>query len=577
MIRPKRYLMKLAEREVQLGDRTLIMGIINVTPDSFSDGGLSMDPDRAAARAIELEEAGADIIDIGAESTRPGSERISEAEELRRLIPVLKRLKGKLSVPISVDTSKSGVAIKALENGAEIINDASTLTFDMELAKVVAEANAGLVLNHMRGTPETWAKLGTMAYPMKSVMDDLEAGINRARRAGVERNRIILDPGLGFGKRGEQNYELIARLSEMVGLDLPILVGPSRKSFLGQQEVEDADRATAAAVVASVLEGAHIVRVHNVAAIRAVLQTADGILRSIEHEVVVKKPKKSAVAPRDVEFGDKRPPETLENQPLRPPRAIKPGGSEVKPFDERPQQRPDRPPRRFDGDGPPPRRFDRDDRPPRQYGSDDRPPRPPYGGDDRPPKRFSGGADRPPYRGGGDDRPSRPPFRGGDDRPSRPPFRGGDDRPSRPPFRGGDDRPSRPPFRNDGPPKRFGGGDDRPSRPPFRGGDDRPSRPPFRGGDDRPSRPPFRGGDDRPSRPPYSNDGPPRKFSGGDDRPPFKKTYGEKNAGDRPPFFKKSFGAGGDRPPYNPPFKKDGGGDFKKRSPIRSPRPKRDS
>ncbi len=552
MIRPKRYLMKLAEREVQLGDRTLIMGIINVTPDSFSDGGLNMDPDRAAARAIELEEAGADIIDIGAESTRPGSERISEAEELRRLIPVLKRLKGKLSVPISVDTSKSGVAIKALENGAEFINDASTLTFDMELAKVVAEANAGLILNHMRGTPETWAKLGTMAYPMKSVMDDLEAGINRARRAGVERNRIILDPGLGFGKRGEQNYELIARLGEMVGLDLPILVGPSRKSFLGQQEVEDADRATAAAVVASVLEGAHIVRVHNVAAIRAVLQTADGILRSIEHEVMVKKPKKSAVAPRDVEFGDKRPPEALENQPLRPPRAIKPGGSEVKPFDERPQQRPDRPPRRFDGDGPP-RRFDRDDRPPRQYGSDDRPPRPPYGGDDRPPKRFSGGADRPPYRGGGDDRPSRPPFRGGDDRPSRPPFRGGDDRPSRPPFRGGDDRPSRPPFRNDGPPKRFGGGDDRPSRPPFRGGDDRPSRPPFRGGDDRP---PFRGGDDR---------------------PPFKKTYGEKNAGDRPPFFKKSFGARGDRPPYKPPFKKDGGGDFKKRSPIRSPRPKRDS
>ena len=177
MIRPKRYLMKLAEREVQLGDRTLIMGIINVTPDSFSDGGLSMDPDRAAARAIELEEAGADIIDIGAESTRPGSERISEAEELRRLIPVLKRLKGKLSVPISVDTSKSGVAIKALENGAEIINDASTLTFDMELAKVVAEANAGLVLNHMRGTPETWAKLGTMAYPMKSVMDDLEPAL----------------------------------------------------------------------------------------------------------------------------------------------------------------------------------------------------------------------------------------------------------------------------------------------------------------------------------------------------------------------------------------------------------------
>ena len=550
MTRPKRYLMKLAGREVQLGDRTLIMGIINVTPDSFSDGGLNMDPDRACARALELEAAGADIIDIGAESTRPGSERISEAEELRRLIPVLKRLKGKLSVPISIDTSKSAIAAKALENGAEIINDASTLTFDMELAKVVSDANAGLILNHMRGTPETWAKLGTMAYPMKAVMEDLEAGINRARRAGVDRMRIILDPGLGFGKRGEQNYELIARLGEMTTFDLPVLVGPSRKSFLGQQETEEADRATGAAVVAAVLHGAHIVRVHNVAAIRAVLQTADGILRSVSDEPV-KKQRPAAVAPRDVEFGDKRAADSHENKPLRPPLPAAPPSPDAKPFEERPARTDggDRPPRRSDdGDRPPPRRYDDADRPtPRREYAAGLPSRPPYrppSHNDGPPKRFGGADDRPPRRNDS-----------GGDRPSY------------------GDRPSRPPFRNDGPPKRFGSG-----------GGDRPSY-----------------GDRPPTRPPYRDDGPPKRFSGGGDRPPFKKTYGEKNAGDRPPFkksfgdrppynqasgdggdrppFKKTYGGGGasGKPPYKPAYKKDGGGYKSKGSPIRSPRPKRDS
>ncbi|MBI2689729.1 MAG: dihydropteroate synthase [Acidobacteria bacterium] len=465
MIRPKRYLMKLAERELQLGDRTLIMGIVNVTPDSFSDGGDNMDADRACARALELEEAGADIIDIGAESTRPGSERISEAEELRRLIPVLKKLKGKLSVPISVDTMKAAVAAKALENGAEIINDASTLTFDAELAKVVADAKAGLVLNHMRGTPETWAKLGTLAHPMKAVVEDLEAGVNRARRAGVDRGRIILDPGLGFGKRGEQNYELIGRLGELVTLDLPVLVGPSRKSFLGQRETIDADRATAAAVTASVLHGAHIVRVHDVAAIRAVLQTADGILRSVAEEPV-KKPKKSG---REIEAEVK----ARESKPLRPP-VPAPG---VKPFEERP--------RRAEGPDRPPRRFDRDDRPPRRYDDADRPP----------PKRFS---------------------------------------------------------RDDAPPQRFG----RDDRPPKREFSDRPPRPPFR---DRPD-----------DRPPFAkkNFGDKKPFG---DRPPYRKSAGE-SGGDRPPY-KKPFGTGGGKPP----FKKDSGGFKPKRSPIRSPRPKRDS
>src|SRR5258706_13951935 len=162
----KPFVWKLKARDLKLGERTFIMGVLNVTPDSFSDGGKFPDPDRAFARAVDLEEQGADIIDVGAESTRPGAQRISEAEELRRLIPVLKRLHGKLTVPISVDTYKSTVAEKALEYGAEIINDPSGLTFDPQLARVVANHDGGLIINHMRGTPESWEKLP----PLKDVL-----------------------------------------------------------------------------------------------------------------------------------------------------------------------------------------------------------------------------------------------------------------------------------------------------------------------------------------------------------------------------------------------------------------------
>ncbi len=200
----KRYEWKLKNRSIQLGDRTLIAGILNVTPDSFSDGGKYYDPDRAFARALELEEEGADIIDIGAESTRPGSSRISEAEELRRLVPVLKRLREKLATPISVDTYKSGVAAKALELGAEIINDPSALTFDPQLARAVAQHDAGLILNHMRGTPESWAKLPPLPDVMGAILHDLEASVHRARGAGVERARIVVTrAGLRETERAE--------------------------------------------------------------------------------------------------------------------------------------------------------------------------------------------------------------------------------------------------------------------------------------------------------------------------------------------------------------------------------------
>src|ERR1700735_1767173 len=176
----RHFVWKLAGRELLLGERTLLMGVLNVTPDSFSDGGKYLDPDRAFARAVELEEQGADIIDIGAESTKPGSLRISEAEELRRLIPVLKRLNGKLGIPISVDTYKAAVAEKALEHGAEIVNDPSGLTFDAQLARVSANHDAGLIITHMRGTPETWAKLAPIKDVLGGILKDLDASTHRA-------------------------------------------------------------------------------------------------------------------------------------------------------------------------------------------------------------------------------------------------------------------------------------------------------------------------------------------------------------------------------------------------------------
>jgi dihydropteroate synthase len=278
MMPRKHYEWRLKNRTLPLGDRTLILGVLNLTPDSFSDGGKYLDPDRAFARAVELEEQGADIIDVGAESTRPGSQRVSEAEELRRLVPALKRLRGKLSVPISIDTYKSAVAAKAIELGAEIINDPSAITWDPLLVKVVAQHDAGLILNHMRGTPETWAKLPPLKDLMVTIARDLDAGAHRALHAGVKRQSVVLDPGIGFGKRKEQNFEILAQLARLAALDLPLLVAPSRKSFLAKENERETEFASAAAVTAAILAGAHLVRVHDVVAMRPVVAMADAIL-----------------------------------------------------------------------------------------------------------------------------------------------------------------------------------------------------------------------------------------------------------------------------------------------------------
>jgi dihydropteroate synthase len=276
----KLFFWKLKRRELQLGDRTLLMAVLNVTPDSFSDGGKYLEPDRAFARAMELEEQGADILDIGAESTRPGSARITAAVELQRLIPVLKRLRDHLGIPVSVDTYKAEVAERALELGAEIVNDPSGLTWEPNLARVVSNHDAGLVLNHMRGRPETWEKLAPMPDPIAAIGRDLEAAAGRARRVGIDKSRLVVDPGLGFGKRREQNAFILARLGELAQLDLPLATGPSRKHFLAHESAEETRFATAAAVTVSILGGAHIVRVHDVREMRAAADVADEILRT---------------------------------------------------------------------------------------------------------------------------------------------------------------------------------------------------------------------------------------------------------------------------------------------------------
>jgi len=281
MFRRKRLELRLKRQTLVLGERTLIMGILNLTPDSFSDGGKYSDPDRAFARALELEDQGADIIDIGGESTRPGSTRVSEAEEIRRLA-VVKRLIGRINVPISIDTYKAAVAERVLEWGADVINDPSGLTWEPPLVKAVAQRDAAIIINHMRGTPETWAKLAPMGDPVGTVRNELEAAAHRAVNAGVDKFRVVIDPGFGFGKRKDQNFDLLAGLNSIGALNLPVLAGVSRKSFLAHPNAQETESATIAAVTAAVLAGAHIVRVHDVPAAKAAVQVADGVQSSAE-------------------------------------------------------------------------------------------------------------------------------------------------------------------------------------------------------------------------------------------------------------------------------------------------------
>ncbi len=282
MFRRKRFRLRLPSRLLVLGERTLVMGVLNVTPDSFSDGGLYFEPGRAAERALEIERAGADILDIGSESTRPGSEGISVEEELSRVLPVLDRLRGRIKIPISIDTRKASVAEMAVASGAELINDVTALRTDPELAEVARRHRRPLILMHMRGVPRTMQKQPFARDAMRDVSSGLRAAVARARKAGVEKSQILLDPGIGFGKSFEQNYELLARLPELARLGCPLVVGTSRKSFIGHvlggAPPERRLWGTAATVAASILAGAHVVRVHDVAEMVQVVRVTDAVL-----------------------------------------------------------------------------------------------------------------------------------------------------------------------------------------------------------------------------------------------------------------------------------------------------------
>ena len=267
------------------------MGVLNVTPDSFSDGGKFFSLKRAIDGALAMERAGADILDIGAESTRPGSAGISAAEELQRLLPVLEALRKRLKIPISVDTQKAGVAEIALGAGAALLNDISGLKNDPRLAEVAAKFGVPLILMHMRGTPCTMQKQPFAKNVVKDVIASLRHSIAIARRAGVRNSQIILDPGIGFGKSFRQNYELLAKLPELAKLGYPLLVGASRKGFLGATLASHGKPATpeariwgtAATVTASILGGAHIVRVHDVAEMAQVARVADALRHASGH------------------------------------------------------------------------------------------------------------------------------------------------------------------------------------------------------------------------------------------------------------------------------------------------------
>ncbi|MGA6961745.1 MAG: dihydropteroate synthase [Candidatus Acidiferrales bacterium] len=287
MFHRRKFRLRLPSRTLLLGERTLIMGVLNVTPDSFSDGGLFLEPAAAVVQAMELERAGADIIDIGGESTRPGSTGISADEELGRILPVIEALRGKLGIPISVDTSKSEVADAAAAAGAEIVNDVTALRNDPRIAEIARRRKLPLILMHMRGQPATMQKRPFARVVLRDVTTGLRRALAAARRAGVAKSQLVLDPGIGFGKSYEQNCELLARLPELARLGFPILVGTSRKSFIGGALRNDGPRTgsgneriwgTAATVAASILQGAHIVRVHDVAEMVQVARVSDAVL-----------------------------------------------------------------------------------------------------------------------------------------------------------------------------------------------------------------------------------------------------------------------------------------------------------
>ena len=289
MAERKRYVLPLpGGKSLALGERTLLMGILNITPDSFADGGVHYDVQRAIDAGLRMVDDGADILDIGGESTRPGADEVGADEEMRRVLPVIEGLARRTAAILSVDTYKAVVAREAVARGAAIINDISGLLYDPALGRVAADSGAALVLMHTRGRSKTMYELAQYDNVVLDVRRELRDAIDRAETAGVARAAIVLDPGFGFAKRAEHSYTLLAGLPELAELDRPLLSGPSRKSFLkdaiGDRPPAERDWGTASAVAASVLLGAHIVRVHGVTQMTDVVRVADRLRRARESE-----------------------------------------------------------------------------------------------------------------------------------------------------------------------------------------------------------------------------------------------------------------------------------------------------
>ena len=278
------YILKTSRRKLTLGNKTLIMGILNVTLDSFSDGGLFYAQQKAVEHGLQMATEGADIIDIGGESTRPGAMSVTAGVELKRVLPVIESLVQQAKVPISIDTKKAQVARQAIAAGAEIVNDISALNGDKKMAKTIKEIGAAVVLMHMRGTPQNMQK-GNLVYAdiMGEIIAYLKKSSEKAIKAGIEKDCLVIDPGIGFGKTPEDNYKIIKSLSELKGLGMPVMVGTSRKSFIGKLtggEPRQRLEGTAATVAAAIMNGCNIVRVHDVVAMKKVAAITDAIVHA---------------------------------------------------------------------------------------------------------------------------------------------------------------------------------------------------------------------------------------------------------------------------------------------------------
>ena len=277
------FILRTPERKIELGNRTMIMGIINITPDSFSDGGMFNCAEEAVEYGVKLEGEGADFLDVGGESSRPGSAPVSIEEERERVIPLVKGLKRRVKVPVSIDTTKAEIARAAIDEGAEIINDISAMRFDEKMPEVAAGYGTPVILMHMKGTPKTMQE-GDISY--RSLMNEtirfLRERIEKAETGGIDMENIIIDPGIGFGKTTEDNLKLLKYLKEFKTLGMPILLGTSRKRFIGEitgGDLPDRIEGTAATVTAAIMNGAHILRVHDVKFMKKVSTMADAIVR----------------------------------------------------------------------------------------------------------------------------------------------------------------------------------------------------------------------------------------------------------------------------------------------------------